>query len=263
MLDDATVEAYLRRIGTKRPATADIASLRELHERHVLSVPFENIDFHIGGQVRLAVGPDAFDKVVGRRRGGGCYELNGGFIEVLRSLGYDVHLMAARVYENDEPGPLMAHMVIRVRTVDSPHPWLFDVGYGRGFRFPLRLDSRDPQEDPQGTFQLADAPEGDIDVFRNGVLQYRLETRPRVLDDFRPTLMWFENVPDSPFFTQFFCTLPTPAGRVSIHGRTLIRVENGQRTKETLADDAAVRDAYRAHFGFELDTLPTPPAVDS
>ncbi|MCC3767951.1 arylamine N-acetyltransferase [Streptomyces sp. UNOC14_S4] len=258
-LDDEAVESYLRRIGAKRPERPDLASLRMLHERHVLSVPFENIDFHLGTRPRLAIGADALPKIIDRNRGGGCYELNGGFREVLLALGYEAELMAARVWDFGEPGPLMGHMVLRVRAEDSPHPWLFDVGYGRGFRFPLRLDDRAPQEDPHGTFQLADAPEGDVDVLRKGRIQYRIETRPRVLDDFRPTLMWFENVPDSPFYTQFFCTLATAHGRVTIHGNTLTRDEDGERTRVELPDDEAVRDAYRTWFGFELTDLPTPP----
>jgi N-hydroxyarylamine O-acetyltransferase len=259
MLTPEAVDAYLHRMGTKRPERATGAALRELHERHVLSIPFENIDFNL--RLPVDIGADAVPKITEQRRGGGCYELNGAFSEVLRALGYDVTVMAGRVLENGELGPLMGHLILRVIAEDSPEPWLVDVGYGRGFRHPLRLDSRAPQEDPQGTFELKDAPHGDIDVYRNGSHQYRFEPRPRVVDDFRPTLWWFQNSADSPFLTQLFCTRPTAEGRVTLSGRKLVRVADGQRTKEELPDDAAVFDAYRTYFGFELDTLPHPPAA--
>ncbi|UZJ29473.1 arylamine N-acetyltransferase family protein [Streptomyces endophytica] len=258
MLTPEAVDAYLHRMGTKRPERPTVAALHELHERHVLSIPFENIDFNL--RLPINMGADAVPKITEQRRGGGCYELNGAFSEVLRALGYDVTVMSGRVVEDGELGPLMGHLILRVIAEDSPERWLVDVGYGRGFRHPLRLDSRAPQEDPQGTFELREAADGDLDVYRNGSHQYRFETRPRTVDDFRPTLWWFRSADDSPFLTQLFCTRPTPRGRVTLSGRKLVQVVDGTRTKEELADDEAVFAAYRTHFGFDLDALPTPPA---
>ncbi|MER6307715.1 arylamine N-acetyltransferase [Streptomyces sp. NPDC001657] len=258
MLTTEAVDAYLHRMGTKRPEKPTTAALRELHERHVLSIPFENIDFNL--RLPINMGADAIPKITEQRRGGGCYELNGAFSEVLRALGYDVTVMAGRVLEDGELGPLMGHLILKVFAEDSAEPWLVDVGYGRGFRHPLRLDSRAPQEDPQGTFELREAPNGDLDVYRNGSHQYRFETRPRTVDDFRPTLWWFRSAEDSPFLTQLFCTRPTARGRVTLSGRKLVQVVDGTRTKEELPDDEAVFAAYRTHFGFDLDALPTPPA---
>ncbi|MFG3116808.1 arylamine N-acetyltransferase [Streptomyces sp. NPDC048197] len=257
MLTTEAVDAYLHRMGTKRPEKPTTTALRELHERHVLSIPFENIDFNL--RLPINMGADAIPKITEQRRGGGCYELNGAFSEVLRALGYDVTVMAGRVLEDGELGPLMGHLILKVIAEDSPEPWLVDVGYGRGFRHPLRLDSRAPQEDPQGTFELREAPNGDLDVYRNGSHQYRFEPRPRTVDDFRPTLWWFRSADDSPFLTQLFCTRPTVQGRVTLSGRKLVQVVDGTRTKEELPDDEAVFAAYRTHFGFDLDALPTPP----
>ena len=75
------MDAYLQRIGASRDS-----SLAELHERHLLSVPFENLDTHMGTRIELEI-PWLYDKIVTRRRGGFCYELNGLFAELLRSLG--------------------------------------------------------------------------------------------------------------------------------------------------------------------------------
>ncbi|WP_310723955.1 arylamine N-acetyltransferase [Streptomyces sp. N2A] len=258
MLTPEAVDAYLHRMGTKRPEKPTVAALRELHERHVLSIPFENIDFNL--RLPIHMGADAIPKITEQRRGGGCYELNGAFSEVLRALGYDVTVMAGRVLDQGQLGPLMGHLILKVIAEDSPEPWLVDVGYGRGFRHPLRLDSRAPQEDPQGTFELREAPHGDLDVYRNGSHQYRFEPRPRTVDDFRPTLWWFRSADDSPFLTELFCTRPTVQGRVTLSGRKLVQVVDGTRTKEELPDDEAVFAAYRTHFGFDLDALPTPPA---
>ena len=82
------VDAYLRRIGATRPATADAAALRELHERHLATVPFENLDVILG--VPIVLEEDRLlAKVIGGR-GGYCYELNTAFAALLRALGFEL-----------------------------------------------------------------------------------------------------------------------------------------------------------------------------
>src|SRR5262249_9039065 len=62
----------------------------------MLSVPFENLDIHLGRPIVLD--DDVFfDKIVERRRGGFCYELNGLFAALLRELGFDVTMLSAGV----------------------------------------------------------------------------------------------------------------------------------------------------------------------
>ncbi|GAB3465680.1 arylamine N-acetyltransferase family protein [Actinophytocola sediminis] len=257
MLDDAAVGAYLDRIGARRPVSPTGDALRELHGRHVLSVPFENIDFGLGKAIDL--GADALGKIVGRRRGGCCYELNTAFTEVLLALGYRVTVLSGRVVTDGAFGHPFGHLAMRVVGADSPRAWLVDVGYGRCFRYPLRLDSTAPQEDPHGTYQVRPAPHGDLDLFRDGHHQYRLERRARTVADFAATIWWFRSAADSPFLARDFCTLPTATGRVTVSGDTLIRREHGIRTTQVLAE-ADVRAAYRTWFGFDLDELPRPAA---
>ena len=80
----AQLEAYLTRIGVPQPAAADAVALSRLHRAHLLAVPFENLSIHLGEPISLAPG-DLLAKVVGRHRGGFCYELNGAFAAALRT----------------------------------------------------------------------------------------------------------------------------------------------------------------------------------
>src|SRR5262245_12939825 len=98
------IDAYLDRIGMARPAVADGAALRELHRAHQVAVPFENLSIHLGERISLAE-EDLFDKIVRRRRGGFCYELNGAFALVLEALGYHVRRVAIRVFGGEQFGP--------------------------------------------------------------------------------------------------------------------------------------------------------------
>jgi N-hydroxyarylamine O-acetyltransferase len=256
-MDGKELDAYLARIGAARPAGPDAAALRELQLRHLRAVPFENLSIHLDEPIVLD--PAALlHKLVRRRRGGFCYELNGAFADLLSTIGFEVTLLASRVFGEDGPGPPFAHLALRV-DVDGDGPWLADVGFGRHSSYPLRLDPRDEQADPGGTFRIAETADGDLDVIRDGQPQYRLEPRPRSLADFEPTCWWQQTSPRSHFTRSLVCSLPTEDGRVTLSERTLIRTTGGQREEGTLSGDAEVLDAYRTWFGIDLARLPRSP----
>jgi N-hydroxyarylamine O-acetyltransferase len=256
-MDGKELDAYLARIGAARPARTDAAALRELQLRHLLAVPFENLSIHLGEPIVLE--PAALlDKLVRRRRGGFCYELNGAFADLLSTLGFGVTLLAARVFGQAGPGPPFDHLALRVE-VDGDGPWLADVGFGRHSSYPLRLDSREEQADPGGTFRIAETADGDLDVLRDGQPQYRLEPRPRSLADFEPTCWWQQTSPRSHFTRSLVCSLLTGDGRVTLSDRTLIRTAGDRREERTLTGDAEALDAYRTWFGIVLDRLPRSP----
>ena len=253
-MDEALLRAYLRRIGTQRPGTPDATALRVLHRDHQFAVPFENLSIHLGEPISLD-DADVIDKIVVRRRGGFCYELNGAFALMLEALGFEVRRVAARVYGGNTLGPPFDHLALIVRGSDGG-PWLADVGFGSHSTFPLQFEGRQQQDDPAGTFLLTDAENGDIDVLKDGEPQYRLERRTRKLDDFVPTCWWQQTSPRSHFTQNVICSLLTADGRVSISGRTLIITADGARTERDLGDDVSVLAAYREHFGIELDRVP-------
>lgn len=247
------VEDYLHRIGAVRPSAPDLAALRELQRRHLESVPFENLGFYLGEQIELAE-PALLDKIVNRRRGGLCYELNGAFALLLREVGFDVQLLAGRVMRREGFfGPPFDHLALRV---DLDEPWLVDVGYGRFSLAPLRLDTTDVQVDPGGRFTVEPAPQGDVDVVCDGATVYRLEPRPRELDDFAGMAWFHETSPASPFTQRPTCSRPTADGRVTIAGDRLIETTGDDRVERTLDGDAAILAAYREHFGFQLERVP-------
>jgi len=128
------VDEYLARVGHPRVApTAD--ALRSLHEAHVRTIPFENVDVLLGSHRGL--GLDAItDKLVRRRRGGYCFEHALLFAAVAQRLGYQVTRLISRVQPH-RAGP-RTHMSLKVRAEDSDY--LVDVGFGAGLltAMPLR-----------------------------------------------------------------------------------------------------------------------------
>lgn len=256
-MEKADVAAYLNRIGYRRPYEADFDTLRNLQLCHLESIPFETFGFHLKEPIQL--GEAVLDKVLRGNRGGGGQELNSAFALLLRQMGFKVSLLGARVVGPDgRLGPLNGHLVLRV---DHHEPWLVDVGYWFAARKPLRLDVRHSQSDFEGEFQVVDAPDGDLEVLRDGYPLYRVDLRERSLTDFEPTLWWLRTASDSPLDSALWASIATPAGRVKLKGRVLTRIEHGVRTIETLEDDEFL-DAVREYFGIELDRLPALPGRD-
>src|SRR5260221_12505984 len=108
------VAAYLERIGYTGPLAPNAGALRALHVAHLYTVPFENLDIGLGRPLSLEL-PALFDKIVTRRRGGFCYELNGLFAWLLQSLGYGVTPLSARTKSPDGSfGPEFGPLALRV-----------------------------------------------------------------------------------------------------------------------------------------------------
>ncbi len=128
--------AYLERIGYTAPVQVDRETLFGLHRAHLLAIPYENLDIHFGRPLTLDL-DDIFDKLVTRRRGGWCYEMNGLFAWALREIGFDVTLLAGTV--GRATGGATAegnHLLMRVAL---DRDYVADVGFGNGFIEPLPL----------------------------------------------------------------------------------------------------------------------------
>lgn len=237
------MNAYLERIGADRDS-----SLPDLHLAHLRSVPFENLSIHLGEPIVLQE-QALHDKIVNRRRGGFCYELNGSFAALLTALGHRVTLHQARVHTPHGYGPPFDHMALRVDDT-----WLADVGFGAFSHHPL-LWAPGQHRDPAGTFTIAQSDHGDLDIALDGVPQYRLDPRPYDLADFAPTCWWQQTSPESHFTQSLTCSRLTGTGRITLSGERLITTTDGSRHEQSLAKDD-ILPAYQAHFGIVLDRIP-------
>ncbi|MCX5035350.1 arylamine N-acetyltransferase [Streptomyces coelicoflavus] len=252
MLADTTVDAYLERIAARRPAAADLESLRHLQARHLLSVPFENLGYHLGEEILMD--ERVVDKIVTQSRGGGCYEVNPALMFLLRSLGYEVSVLPGRVWIRGRLTAPLCHLALRVRADDRD--WLVDVGFGRNSRYPLALDTEEEQQDPHGRFRVVRADDGGFDVGLDGTPQYRVYRVPCEIDDFGPTLWWYRTAPESPFLQNLFCSLPTENGRVTLKEDQFVRVVGTERESRRLTGEDEIREAYDKWFGIRLERMP-------
>lgn len=129
-------EAYLERIGFQGPVRPDPETLERLVGAHLAAVPFENLDQQMGVPVSTDLA-GVYEKVVRRRRGGWCFELNGLFGWLLGEFGFDVSMLGGHVGpKRPETAAGGDHMLLRVVCGEA---FLVDVGFGGGARAPVPL----------------------------------------------------------------------------------------------------------------------------
>lgn len=243
--------AYLRRLDLPGPVEATAEGLRQLHVAHLRTVPFENLDIHLRRPIML----DEWrlvDKVVGQRRGGFCYELNGAFASLLRALGFPVTMLSAGVFGEKGFGPEFDHMLLRV---DLEEPWLCDVGFGDLFLEPLRLAVGEVQEQEGGAYRLDPAGEYLVLMRQKGEAwkpQYRFRRTARALSEYKAMCVYHQTSPASHFTQNRLVSMATAAGRVTLSGARLIVTEHGERREVAVEDEAGYARELRERFGIEL-----------
>ncbi|MEK6283879.1 MAG: arylamine N-acetyltransferase [Acidobacteriota bacterium] len=244
------IPAYLERINYRGSQGPTAQTLRELQVAHLLAVPFENLSIHSGQPIIL--GDDAlFDKVVGQRRGGFCYELNGLFAALLRGLGFEVDMLSARVANAaGEFGPDFDHMTLMVRLDDR---WLADVGFGDSFREPLLMDEREEQVQKDRAYKIA--PDDDRWVLwqredgDDWKAQYSFTLKPFTYPDYAEMCRYHQTSPQSHFTRARVCTRATPQGRITLSELRFITTENGNRHEQLLSSEEEYATVLKEQFG--------------
>jgi N-hydroxyarylamine O-acetyltransferase len=225
------VERYLARIGYEGPRDPSPATLAALQRAHMLAVPFENLDIALGRPLVLDREVN-FEKIVERRRGGWCYELNGMFSWLLEQLGFEVTLLGSRVSGPGGVSPDLAHLLLRV---DLDRPYIADVGFGESSLEPLAL------EDVAGGV-----------IHNENDLQVEFTLEPRPLEDFEAMSRHQQTSPDSGFVRRRKITLARPDGRITIRDLTITETRGGETTVRELRDDDEWRALLAERFGVSL-----------
>jgi N-hydroxyarylamine O-acetyltransferase len=228
--------------------------LRNLHRVHILTVPFENLDILHGREIVLD--PDALiRKVVERRRGGFCYELNGAFSVLLATLGFRVTLLSARVCPGDGSfSPEFDHLTLRV---DLDEPWLADVGFGDLFIEPLQLKMGVAQRQGERVFRIVQGGNSmRLETEKDGgwKTEYKFTLQPRNLQEFEEMCRYHQTSPESHFTRKALCTRATPDGRITLSDMKLITTQGGKKKERVLVSDKERNVVLAEMFGVIPDS---------
>ncbi|HKR59517.1 MAG TPA: arylamine N-acetyltransferase [Pyrinomonadaceae bacterium] len=248
---------YLQRLNYTGPTEPTAETLRQLQLAHLQSVPFENLSIHSSEPIVLN-DEALFDKIVGRRRGGFCYELNGLFAGLLRELGFKVVMLSARVANyKGEFGPEFDHMTLLVTSPDAPEErWLADVGFGDSFNEPLLLDLRTAQRQGTMSYRL-DAVDDHLLLLQSEsdgdwVPEYRFTLEPHQYPDYAEMCHYHQTSPESHFTKAPLCSRLTQDGRITLSGKRFISTRPGVREELDVLDQVEFEKILRDQFGIKL-----------
>jgi len=244
------VQEYLQRIGLKHIPDASQEFLFILQREHLLHVPFENLDIHFHTPITIDT-ERFFEKIVRKKRGGFCYELNGLFNELLKTSGFETILVSARVFTTAaEYTEEFDHLAIIVY-LDRGR-FLVDVGFGEFSLTPLRIEAGIEQTDGRDVYRIERSGEEYIVQKKNiegkWVAEYRFAELARELQDFSAKCKWHQHAPESHFTQNMICSLATGTGRITLTNKKLKITEWGEVKEIMVRDQDEFKQLLADHF---------------
>lgn len=250
------MNAYLERINYQGSLEPTLQTLQALHQAHMLTIPFENLSIHYGQPIVLQE-ELLYNKIVRRRRGGFCYELNGLFAWLLQQLGFQLSMLSAEVAgEGGTFSPAYDHLTLLVPHLDGAD-WLADVGFGDSFRRPLRLQEGIAQSGADERQYRLRKGEGDywiMQQFKDNqwTAQYRFTLQPHPLTDFVERCIYQQTSPESHFTQNRLCSLATPEGRITLSNLRFVTTAHGERQERLLANEEEYLSTLSERFDIRI-----------
>ncbi len=246
------LQDYLERIGHDGGVRRDLATFKALHRAHAQNIPYENLDVQLGAPVTRDA-KTVFEKIVTRRRGGWCYEMNGLLGWALRAIGFDVKFLAGGVTRDVSGDTVVGNHLVLLVDIDG-EPWVGDVGFGDGLIDPVPLREGAADGHPL---------QGNLTPVGDGWWRYANDPRtggPKF--DFNPAVgdesllerhcAFLQTDPSSPFVQNAVVQRWRGAEHLSLRGRVLRRLtlNADRRSLVNSAEEyvAALRDEFGIDF---------------
>ncbi len=254
------LQAYLDRIEYTGSLEPKLETLRAVHRAHLLRIPYENLDIHLGRTLTLEV-KDAYQRIVLEHRGGWCFEMNGLLAWALREIGFEVRLLSGSVERTDlTSAPYGDHLVLLVSL--EGQRFVADVGFGDGFLEPLPLAEA---ESVQRGFayrleRVASGPNEHWVVHnhpRGGAKRFDFTLEPYDIQDFASRCTWLQTAPESGFVKTTVCQKSTLDGFITLRGATLITLTPSGESKRVLETQLEFETVLRDEFGIKVPDVGT------
>jgi N-hydroxyarylamine O-acetyltransferase len=261
-------DAWLDRIGYQGPRAPTLETLRGVVEAHSAAISYESIDVLLDRPPKLDLAALQRKMITGGR-GGYCFEQNMLFRGGLRSLGFDVTSLRARVVRGlaiDAPRPML-HMVLQVNLPEGP--FLADVGFGNlAPTAPLLMSVDIEQDTPHELVRLIRM--GDELTLQSRLGDrwehiYRVVLLPRVDAEYEICNWFTASHPESPYRRNLIAARPGPGKtRITLfNARLTVRHSTGKVERRTLVDTSEYRDVLAETFGLGLSDADLAAALET
>ncbi len=232
--------SYLRHIGIKEnELEPTLKNLKILQKQHLLNVAFENLDIHWKRPILLD-NERFYDKIIGEKRGGFCYELNALFCELLNQTGFQSKIISARVASGKDFSAEYDHLAILTKI--GGEEFLVDVGFGDFAAEPLPFIADLEQKDETGTFMIRKYDDEYFEVVKKDGNEWKSEyifkDLERDLQEFSGMCEFHQKSPESHFTKGKLCSLMTNDGRKTLTDKKFIETKNGVKSETEVNSEA-------------------------
>lgn len=250
------IDPYLNRLKLTHQKPS-LKYLKQIHKAHLLNIPFENLDIHYQNKIILDI-EKIYNKIITRKRGGFCYELNSMIFHLLSNIGFDCQLLSANVKGSKEWGPPFDHMVVLVK-IDQIN-WLVDVGFGNLFVEPKKLVTNEPQLDYNNYYRFEKDPDERYLLKKskdNSLYNtiYRFDLSSHELIEFLPMCNYHQESDQSIFTQNKLITQLFANGRITLTDRKLKLELNGELKEIPIMNEDEFLSKLENHFDINSHNL--------
>jgi N-hydroxyarylamine O-acetyltransferase len=245
------LDEYFARIGYGGGSERTLATLAAIHRAQILAIPYETLEIQLGRE-NLLDEDATFHKLVRKRRGGWCYEMNGLLTRVFRELGFAVTRVGGAVArELIGERAVGNHMV---GLVDLGRRYVVDIGVMDGPLDPFPLDERRWSEGPL-EFRLERLLDGWWRFHNHAhgfARSFDFTEEPRELGWYQGTCTALQTQPESPFVQYAFASRRHASGFQALRDASHFVLRDGVMTQRELTDGPGYRAALAQIIGFDL-----------
>ncbi|MCL6458294.1 MAG: arylamine N-acetyltransferase [Gorillibacterium sp.] len=249
------LQDYLTRLKITAPIHTDSTTLTLLQAAHLKHIPYENYDILHG--IALSLEPeDLFAKIITRHRGGYCFELNGLYSELLKTIGFQVTNYASRYFIGYEDIQKRRHRVLKAEA--EGQAYLCDVGVRiESPRKALRLTVDEIQTDGISQYRFTKEEAWgwmlwQKEAGKDWVRLYAFTEEPQLDIDYIMASFYCEKHPDSPFHQKTRLSIFDDNGHIALDS-TVLKFYEGANIVRTaqLEDSVALNKVAKTSFGID------------
>ena len=225
------IDLYLKKMEYNDEIKIDYNTLCKLQIAHLTHIPYENIDVLNRKPISLE-SQDLFDKMIVKQRGGYCFELNGLYSNLLKSLGFNVTNLAGRfIYQDGNTKSLE----LEVGKVQNDGKCDYKFEYNPKQEGEYILYQRKPKKDWKQIYSFSLEPQLDMDY---------------VLPSF-----YCESHPNSPFINSMKVARYTEDEHIRFFDGELIFYKDGQVIKIEKVREDKIDDVLKEYFNIVIDNF--------
>jgi N-hydroxyarylamine O-acetyltransferase len=257
------LKPYIDFLGIAYPIKKTIDFVNKFHKVHIETICHCNINFIIKNQIKYNFN-DIVTRLMVKRCGGVCYDLNFLFSQILNQIGYNATAIPAEVYAFGSeilPKSYLVHTVVLIKM--SKHFYLADVGNCNSFRYPIKLiaSGSNKVRDISGVYSLVNDSNNKYcySLYKvydgKSIKQYSFSINDNPFDSIKicsyvPSYIKWPNI-----YNHFTCILPMNCGYKYIKQNKFIKKTNDDKQIININNIDEMLDLLKYEFNFSNDFI--------